>query len=90
MIDGDAEDGAAQNHWRAFRWTRKTGMESVEKLLTDKGLLPPNWILSHVLAITLNGVVLVGNGLYKIQLENAKNETLDHAWRAVIPRKNLF
>lgn len=88
VIVGYAKDGAAEK--RAFRWTHEKGMESVEKLLTDKGLLPSGWLLTSVNAIIPNGVVFAGDGQYKAQMENGDDQTQTRAWRAVIPRGTLF
>lgn len=82
----------------AFMWTPEKGMYPVESFL--RGVLPSlgrlisvspqrlsyadfvsNWRLNSVRAITPNGVVLVGEG---------HNGEKLHAWRAVIPRGNLF
>lgn len=84
VIVGEAEDGALQNQKRAFRWTPKQWMESVEKLLADKKVLPLGWVLTIANAVTPSGTVLIGSGIYK------ENKTLKRAWRAVIPRNNLF
>jgi hypothetical protein len=80
----------AQGEERAFRWIAEESMQSVEKWLTDRGLLPSAWVLKKVNALTPNGVVLVGRGEYKVQMKNGDNETQTRAWPAVIPRGNLF
>ncbi|AIL13791.1 hypothetical protein IM40_10365 (plasmid) [Candidatus Paracaedimonas acanthamoebae] len=49
--------------------------------MNQETLLPPRWILDEVTAITPSGVVLVGQGEYEGQVR---------AWRAIIPRGNLF
>ena len=106
VVAGYASDSAGQGKLRAFRWAHEESMEFVEKLLADKGLLPPDWILNKVVAVTPSGVVFIGLGEYKVQMENRNNETQTHAWRvqmenrnnetqthawrAVIPRRNLF
>jgi len=82
-----AYDGVAQGQQRAFRRIAEKGMQSVEKLLMDRSLLPPAWVFTVVSTITPNGVVLVGRRKYK---ENGGYETQTRAWRAVIPRGNLF
>ena len=86
VIIGQACDGSRGNHMRASYWTAKKGMESVERVLADKGLLPSQWILTKVNAITPSGTVLIGEGTYT----DTSNRTLTCAWRAVIPRANLF
>jgi hypothetical protein len=65
-------------------------MESVEELLKEKGLLPIDWILTRVNAITPNGSVLIGTGQHKVHMENGDCGVHTHAWRAVIPKGNLF
>ena len=86
VIVGEAKDGAAQNQQRAFRWTPEKGMESVEKVLTEKGLLSAQWRLTNVNAITPTGTVMIGEGIYN----DGRTKPLTRAWRAVIPRRNLF
>ena len=61
-------------------------MESVEKMLTDKDLLPAQLRLTSVDAITPSGTVLVGDAKYNDGSTNTPRRT----WRAVIPRRNLF
>ncbi|AIL13441.1 hypothetical protein IM40_07985 [Candidatus Paracaedimonas acanthamoebae] len=55
VIVGHASNGDAQNQRRAFRWTAEKGMESVEKVLTNKGFLPLQWKLIKVNTIRLVG-----------------------------------
>jgi len=86
VIVGHASDGIMQSNARAFRWTAEKGMESVEKMLTEKGLLPAQWRLTRVTAITPSGTVLIGEGIYN----DGSTGTQTRAWRAVIPRANLF
>jgi len=86
VIVGDVKDGVAQNQRRAFRWTAEKGMQSVEKVLTDKGLLPLQWRLTRVYAITPSGTVLIGEAAYT----DGSTSPLTRAWRAVIPRVHLF
>ena len=90
VIVGYANDGAAQGQRKVFRWTSEKGMESVESLLNDKGLCLSNWRLTKATAITPNGIVLIGDGQYEVQMENGDLKTVTRAWRAVIPRGNLF
>ena len=82
VIFGYAKDGAEQNQERAFRWTAERGMESIDKMFADKGLLPADWTLTKVKAITTSGTVLIGEG----KCNNGRTRY----WRAVVPRKNLF
>lgn len=78
--------GAMQNQKRAFRWTAEKGMEPVEKILADKGILPPQLKLIKVNAITPSGTIFIGERKY-----NAGSIRPQRcAWRAVIPRGNLF
>lgn len=90
VIVGNASDGALQNQQRAFRWTVDKGVESVEKLLADRGALPLGWVLTKAYAVTPNGTVFIEIGGYTVQRENGESETLKRAWPAVIPRSNLF
>src|SRR5690606_28546713 len=76
--------------YMAFRWTREKGMESVGELLIEQGLLHPEGMLTEINAITPNGVVLVGKGEWEGQVENEENAGQIRAWRAIIPRGNLF
>jgi probable HAF family extracellular repeat protein len=82
--------GEQKGKQRPFRWTRETGMESVEQLLIDKHILPSNWQLTAVHAITPSGTILIGEGQKKVQTENGEEMTIPSIWRAIIPRKNLF
>lgn len=86
MIVREARNGVAHDQHKVFRWTAEKGMESVEKMLTEKGLLPLQWRLTKVTAITPSETVLIGGGTY----HDGRTKALTRAWRAVIPRANLF
>jgi len=75
---------------RAFRWTSENGMESIENLLKDKNLLPPCWSLDVAMGMTPDGNVLIGYGYHQIQTKNKDGRLQPRAWRAVLPRGNLF
>ncbi len=62
VIVGEATDDAVYNKARAFRWTADKGMETIEQLLSNKGVLPPGWVLNRAKAITPSGTVIVGYG----------------------------
>lgn len=38
VVVGFARDGADSNNYRAYRWTQETGMQTVEKWLSDNGV----------------------------------------------------
>lgn len=78
-----------------FRWTPSKGIESIEKLLSDKGLLPINWVFTQVSTITPSGTLLIGIGRMEEPIKNPYFSSIAHSkpphvWRAVIPRGNLF
>lgn len=68
----------------------KHGMEALQQLLTDKGLLPCDWTLRNVKKITASRTVLVGQATFLVMEEDGFPQSLERAWHAVIPRGNLF
>lgn len=78
-----------------FRWTPTKGIESIEKLLSDKGLLPMNWVFTQVSTISPSGTLLIGIGRIEEFIKDSYFSSIAHSkpphvWRAVIPRGNLF
>ncbi len=69
-------------NFKVFMWTPETKMQSIEEILKNKNVLPQGWKIEDVNAVNPSGTVVVGYG------KNA--DGIPRAWRAVIPRKNLF
>jgi hypothetical protein len=46
----------------AFRWTQAGGMQSVQALLTAKGVSTTGWTLTSAAGVSAGGQVIVGNG----------------------------
>ncbi|MBL0941152.1 MAG: hypothetical protein IBJ00_00225 [Alphaproteobacteria bacterium] len=53
---------------------RITGMEPMGKLLKDKEVLPPEWVLTYSKAILYDGAIMVGDSFCKVQLKNGDHE----------------
>ncbi|WP_010300768.1 HAF repeat-containing protein [Candidatus Odyssella thessalonicensis] len=86
VIVGEAGKGPNLNQSQAFRWTPGKGMESIQELLSDQDLLPPNCKLIWAGAITPLGTTVVGDAIFDDSDPNAET----FIWRAVLPRDNLF
>ena len=81
---GSQKDGKAI----AVRWWRGKGeekIEAIEKILKDRKLISPGYCLGEVTAINLIGTAFVGKAC---ECRNSFNK--HGAWRAVIPKGNLF
>jgi len=48
---------------RAFRWTATDGMQSVQSLLTDRGVATTGWTLVTATGVSADGQIIVGTGI---------------------------
>jgi probable HAF family extracellular repeat protein len=86
--DGSIIAGSCNHQQRdfiAFLWSLGNGTESVKALLEARGIPLFGCTLEKVQSITPDGTVVVGSG----KRQHDPNSPLQ-AWRAVIPKKNLF
>lgn len=61
VIVGAATDGADNNSYRAYRWTNETGMQTVEKWLSDNGVQVDSGLKTNIAyATNTDGSVVVG------------------------------
>lgn len=61
VVVGQANNGAAANVLRAFRWTQATGMQTVEDWLRASGVTVPSDITQSANATNSDGSVVVGS-----------------------------
>ncbi len=61
VIVGTANDGADNNAYRAYRWTNETGMQTVEKWLSENGVQVDSGLKTDIAyATNTDGSVVVG------------------------------
>ena len=74
MIVGSSLTSGSTGSSQAFRWTAKTGMQDLTKLVNA----PQRLIVQSAVGVSADGTVITGNGF------NTK-PGIDEPWRAMLP-----
>jgi hypothetical protein len=73
IVGGSGEDA----RFRAFRWTERSGMRSVQQMLDELGVDTAGWMLGAASAVSADGSVIIGNG--------TNPQGAPEGWIAVLP-----